>query len=221
MAETTGRGEIRDVMLETLQALSEQSLRRATESVSALLGHPVRLEVSGVRALALEGVSVLTAESDSASLAGLRFQIAGEGGGHIVILFPLATIFRMLRALLGTPEEPRPLSDQERSAVGEVGNILASSFLSALGDRLGKRLLPTPPEIHIDAISRLMQPVVADLRIRGAGLLVVQARFQDPEQRIEGRFYLVPELTSLEALTGSPPRPGGAGGGDETRRGEA
>jgi glycerol-3-phosphate dehydrogenase (NAD(P)+) len=67
-------------------------------------------------------------------MAGLRFQISGETGGQIIILFPVRTIFRMLRLLLGTQEGPRSMSDQERSAVQEVGNILVSAFLSGLGD---------------------------------------------------------------------------------------
>jgi chemotaxis protein CheC len=208
----TGHGEISEEVLGKFQALSQQSMRRAGESLSSLLGYPVRLEVSGIRALPIRALPGLGAAADTGLTAGLRFQITGEGGGHMVILLPLPTIFRMLRALLGTPEEPRPLSEQERSAVQEVGNILVSSFLSGMGDLLGKRLIPTPPQIAFDYIPRLMQQVVAELRSQGPEVLVVQALFQDPEREIEGRFVILSEVAALERMV----QPA-SGGHDEQR----
>jgi chemotaxis protein CheC len=106
----------------------------------------------------------------------------------------------MLLLLLGAGEEPRSLSDQERSAVQEVGNILVSSFLSGLGDLLGKRLLPSPPEIHLNDQPGLTRQVMADLAEQGSEVLVVRALFEDPEQRIEGHFFVLPEMVSLEAM---------------------
>jgi chemotaxis protein CheC len=192
--------QVRDATLVTLRVLSEHSLERASQSLMALLGHPVRLEVAGIRFVPLDELPPLLATTDTGVMAGLRFQIAGETGGQIIILFPLRTIFRMLRVLLGTQEEPRSLSEQERSAVQEVGNIVVSSFLSGLGDLLGKRLMPTPPEIHMNDHAGLMRQVMADLEGQGSVVLVVRALFEDPEQRIEGQFFVLPEMMSLEAM---------------------
>ena len=191
--------QIRDATLVKLRVLSEHSLGRAAQSLTALLGHPVRLAVSGISTVSTESLSRLLAVADAGVMAGLRFQIEGETGGQIIILFPLRTIFRMLRMLFGTREGSRSLSDQERSAVQEVGNILVSAFLSGLGDLLGKRLLPSPPEIHLDDLTALMRQVTEDLRRQGSEVLVVQALFEDPEQRIEGQFFVLPEMISLEA----------------------
>ncbi len=209
MAAETGQGveramtaqrQIRDATLVKLRVLSEHSLGRAAQSLTALLGHPVRLALSGITTVSIDALPRLLAAADSGVMAGLRFQIAGETGGQIIILFPQPTIFRMLRMLLGTKEGPRSLSDQERSAVQEAGNILVSAFLSGLGDLLGKRLLPSPPEIHLDDLKSLMRKVTEDLKGHESEVLVVQARFEDPEQRIEGQFFVLPEMVSLEAM---------------------
>jgi chemotaxis protein CheC len=196
----TARRHTQDATLVKLRVLSEHSLGRAAQSMTALLGHPVRLAVSGIKTVSMGALPRLLAAADTGVLAGLRFQIAGETGGQIIILFPLRTVFRMLRMLLGTHEGPRSLSDQERSAVQEVGNILVSAFLSGLGDLLGKRLLPSPPEIHLDDFPGLMRQVTGDLKGQEAEVLVVQALFEDPEQRIEGQFFVLPEMASLEAM---------------------
>lgn len=196
----TAERQVRDATLITLRVLSEHSLERASQSLMVLLGHPVRLAVSGIGIVRVDELPPLLATTDAGVMAGLRFQIAGETGGQIIILLPLRTIFRMLRVLLGTQEEPRSLSEQEQSAVQEVGNIVVSSFLSGLGDLLGKRLMPTPPEIHLDDHAGLMRQVMTDLEGQGSEVLVIQALFEDPEQRIEGQFFVLPEMTSLEAM---------------------
>jgi chemotaxis protein CheC len=187
-------------MLVKLRDLSEHSLGRAAQSLSALLGHPVRLAVSRITSVSSGELPALLAAAGAGVTAGLRVQIEGETGGQIIILFPLGTVLRMLRVLLGAHERPRSLSEEERSAVQEVGNILASSFLSGLGDLLGKRLMPSPPEIHLDDLKVMMGQVAADLTEHASEILVVQALFQDPEQLIEGRFFVLPEMASLEAL---------------------
>lgn len=194
-----GPGQIGAVELHRLRVLSDHSLRRAGESLTALLGHPVHLSLSEITAVPMDSLSALVVAADGEAMAGLRFQIRGGTGGQIIILFPLGTIFRMLRVLLGAREEPRSLSERERSAVQEVGNILVSSFLSGLGDLLGTRLMPTPPEIHLDDLPGLMRDVVAALQKEVSEVLVVKALFEDPGQRIEGQFFVLPEMASLEA----------------------
>ena len=99
---------------------------------------------------------------------------------------------------MGTPAEPRVLTETERSALQEVGNIVASSFLSELGDVLGRRLVPTAPEIQLDDIPRLVRDVIAGARAFGSDVLVVQGLLEDPERHIEGRVFVVPDLTTLE-----------------------
>jgi chemotaxis protein CheC len=193
------RRQMRDATLVKLRILSEHSLGRAAQSLTALLGHPVRLEVSGVTTVSTVALPRLLAAADTGVMAGLRFQIAGDLGGQIVILFPLRTIFRMLRLLLGIEEGLRSLSAQERSAVQEVGNILVSAFLSGLGDLLGKRLLPSPPEIHLDNLTAMMRQVTEELKGERPETLVVQAFFEDPEREMEGQFFMLSEMAPLEA----------------------
>lgn len=192
-------GAVSETILRQLRDLSAESLRRAGESLAGLLGHPVRLTVSDIRALSKSALTGLVEGSEAVLMAGLGFQIVGEVRGRMIILFPLTTIFRMLQALLGRAGDPRPLSGEERSAVQEVGNIVVSSFLSGLGDLLGKRLMPTPPEFHLDAFPALMRQATADLD-GGAEVLVIQALFEDPEQHIQGRFFVLPEVASLTSM---------------------
>jgi chemotaxis protein CheC len=201
----TGSGNTPDLALTRFRAVSEESLRRAGESMSGLLGHPIRLSVSAISTVPVSSLPDLTAEAVTGPMAGLLIRFSGEAAGEIVILFPLTTVFRMLGVLMKGHLRLLSLSETERSAVREVGNILASAFLSGLADLLGKRLLPSPPELHLDDVPGMIQQVMADLEGEGSEVLVVEALFEDPGQRIEGRFYVLPEAASLNTLLQAPP----------------
>jgi chemotaxis protein CheC len=194
------QGAISEEVLNRLRLLSQRSLECAGDSLAAVLNHPVQLKVSSIGVVSVSDLHGLLGEGGEVRMAGLRFHITGEAAGQIVLLFPLPTIFRMLRVLLGVQEESRLLSEYERSAVQEVGNIVVSSFLSGLGDLVGKRLIPTPPELHLDGSHGLVRQVMANLKEQGSEVFVIQALFEDPERRIEGRFFVLPELLSLQPL---------------------
>jgi chemotaxis protein CheC len=186
--------------LARVRALSDRSLSRAERSLGLMLGHPVRLavrEVHGVPSSALPG---LVEDAARDRVAALLFRILGQGAGWILLLFPLPTIYRLLQLLMGTPAHPRDLTGMERSAVGEVGNLVASSFLSELGEAVGRRLMPSPPEIHFEQIPRVVRELLASLHALAAEAVVIQARLEDREGVIQGRFFVVPEVGTLEPI---------------------
>lgn len=184
--------------LARIRGLSERGLSRAAESLGRMLGHPVRFAGQEIRSLRSSALPALADAVDGGSMAALRIEIHGEGSGWILILLPLPTVYRFLQALMGIPAEPRDLAETERSAIQEVGNIVASSFLSELGDLLGRRFLPSVPEIHLDNVPGLVRGVLASVRDLGLEVLVVHALLEDRERHIQGRVFVVPAVSALE-----------------------
>ena len=186
--------------LARIRRLSERGLARAAESLGRMLGNPVRFTGREFRSLRASALPYLVGAAGG-SPAVLRIEIRGEGGGWILILLPLPTVYRLLQALMGIPAEPRDLTEIERSAIQEVGNVVASAFLSELGDRLGRRFLPSAPEIHLDDVPRVVRGVLASVRDVGSDVLVLQAVLEDRERHIQGRIFVVPAVSALESVS--------------------
>lgn len=183
-----------------VQGISERSLSRAERSLGMMLGHSVRFAVRGVHGISSSALPSLAEDADWDRFAGLRFRILGQGSGWILLLFSRLTVYRLLQLLMGTPANPRDLTEMECSAVREVGNLLASSFLSELGDLVGRRLMPSPPELHFEEVPRVVREVLASLHALVAEVVVIQARLEDAEGDIHGRFFVVPEVGVLEPI---------------------
>ena len=179
--------------------LSERGLSRAADSVGRMLGHPVRLTLQEVQELPSSTLSVLTGGA-TLPMAGLQIRFHGDVAGWIFIVLPLPTVYRILQALTGTPAEPRALTEMERSAVQEVGNIVASSFASELGDLLGRRLIPSAPEFHLDNLPRLLRDMIASARALGPEVAVVQGHFDEPARGIEGRVFIAIEAGAFASV---------------------
>jgi chemotaxis protein CheC len=194
------RGGVLSPDLARVQGISDRSLSRAERSLGTMLGHSVRFAVRGVHAVSSSALPSLAEDAERDRLAVLRFRILGQGGGWILLLFSRPTIYRLLQLLMGTPATPRDLTEMERSAVREVGNLLASSFLSELGDLVGRRLMLSPPEIHFEQIPRVVRELLGSLPALGREVLVIQARLEDPGGSIHGRYFVVPEVGTLEPI---------------------
>ncbi|WP_305041508.1 chemotaxis protein CheC, partial [Geoalkalibacter sp.] len=89
------------------------------------------------------------------------------------------------------------------STLKEVGNILASAYLSALGGLLGVRLLPTVPALACDMAGAVIDPILIDLGQAGDVALMLETEFhsrQDEGRVMQGHFFLLPDPDSLQAL---------------------
>jgi len=179
--------------LARIRELSERGLSRAAESLARLLGYPVRFSGPQIQRSGSSPLSDLT-DAAAGSLAALRIAIHGQGSGWILILLPLPTVYRFLQVLMGTPAEPRELTATERSAIQEVGNIVASSFLSELGDRVGRRFLPSAPECYLSGVPEAVRDALASVHRLGPDVLVVQAALEDGEGRIQGRIFIMSDV---------------------------
>lgn len=186
------------------QQLCERGMSRAAEALGRLLGRPVqwaRLEIRDPGSSAMPAL----ADDGDGNAAALRIQFHGDGRGWILILIPYPAVTHLLRTLLGTRAEPRDLTEIERSAIQELGNVAASSFLTEIGDRLGRRLLPSVPEITLGNAGDALRVLLAAVAERGEGVLVVQALLEDRERDIHARIFIVQEPGALTAASRGAP----------------
>jgi chemotaxis protein CheC len=168
-----------------------------------MLGCPLCLTVTAVGDPLASALPAVADDVEGRPVAVLRVRIDGGGRGWALILLPISALYPVLQRLLGTPGEPHDLTEIDRSAVLEFGNVLASSFLSELGDRLGRRVLPSPPELHLDDVRPPVRDVLAWARALDSEVGVVQARLEVSGRGIEGQVFVVLDVGALLMTPGA------------------
>jgi chemotaxis protein CheY-P-specific phosphatase CheC len=127
---------------ESLYELTSLGAIRAAHALSTILGHQIAAGAPKVQQLDREW-------ADGQWGTGVIFEAEGELSGLVAILLP--TISRkVLGALLLGKDTPRNHEAASRSALRELGNIVASHTLSGMADRLGSRILLSVPTLVME-----------------------------------------------------------------------
>ncbi|MBI4745883.1 MAG: chemotaxis protein CheC [Deltaproteobacteria bacterium] len=93
-----------------------------------------------------------------------------------------------------------PLSEMGASTLKEVGNILASAYLSVLGNMLDITLIPSIPSLAHDMVGAVVDIVLSDLSEIGDTAFVFETEFYDITDDIKGHFFLLPDPESIEVI---------------------
>ena len=87
-----------------------------------------------------------------------------------------------------------------KSAMSELGHILGSHYVSAIGDLLGLRLMTEPPDMSVDTGEELFTILKEEIGLLKKLSLVITTSVIVTDFRITGTFLFIPNLETLQEL---------------------
>lgn len=137
----------------------------------------------------------------SAATVGVYMRVSGEASGHVAFLWPETSAFRLAEQLLQcAPGEVLELGELERSALMEVGNILASSYLVAIGNLTGLQLLASPMAIAVDMSAAILSEIGVEVAMVADEAFIIVTHIGEAIDNVEGCFIFIPESGSLPLI---------------------
>lgn len=183
--------------LDFLKELSNIGAGHAATAFSQLIRKQVRMRVPKVSVVELSAVPELIGGSEKL-VSGIYLQLLGGARGGILLIFPEDSSRALLNLLLKRSEDP--LSEMGISTMKEVGNILASAYLSTLGNMLNITLIPSIPSYAYDMVGAVVDIVLVQLAEVGDIAFVFETEFYDVEEDIKGHFFLLPDPDSIDVI---------------------
>jgi chemotaxis protein CheC len=148
--------ELNDMQLDGLREIANIGSGTAATALSGMLGRPVDLNVPKALALALaDAVDAVGTPGDEVTAVVLG--VTGDLHATVVLLFD-PTSAETISSLLGVDASD---SEMALSALGEVGNILGSSYIGAMGQMAGLTLEPSPPSAIADMLGAIVATALA------------------------------------------------------------
>jgi chemotaxis protein CheC len=165
----------------------------AASALSQLLGRPVEMGYSEALLTALaEAIDRIGAPMSRSALVDTP--IAADGG-TVLLVFPDDTGERLCE-LLGTS-----LDDElGRTALQEVGNILATSYLNAIVEMTGMQLEPEPPTVSVDLLGQMLSESAASGGNPTDPTILMRSQFTVQASTAKFSFLFVPRIGSVETL---------------------
>jgi chemotaxis protein CheC len=185
-----------------LKEINEQAAEKASESLGKLIVAPVDVKMRTTSVKRIEELQEETGEEKV--VVGIYLPLSGDLQGSALLTFPMETALPLSDLLVRRKvSTARELSELDKSALKEVGNILVGSYLTVLANRLQIKVIEGLPYLSIDMLGALMEQAVAETAQHSEKVLVVEVTFRFEAAEIKGQLILALLAEELEALVGS------------------
>ncbi|KIL39227.1 chemotaxis protein CheY [Gordoniibacillus kamchatkensis] len=193
--------ELREFQLDVLKEVGNIGAGHAATALSTLLNKPVDMQVPKVRMLPFEEISASIGGEEQVVLA-IFLRVEGEAPGNMFFILALESAKKLLKNLVGLQQvsEEGEYTELELSALNEIGNILAGSYLSSLADFTKLHLSPTVPSLAIDMAGAVLSFGLLQFGQMGDQALLIETKFLEGNHEVEGHFFLIPDPESFDKI---------------------
>lgn len=196
----TGFQNLSGNQLDALREIGNIGAGNSATALSQLINRRIDMNVPKVTIVPLDEVPELVGGPE-AVVVGVFLRVYGRAPSNILFLLPQECAFYLVDTLLGKKRgETQFLDVMDESALMEIGNILAGSYLNALFTFTNLALLPSIPALAMDMAGAILNVVLVQLGQMGDHALVIETKFESDDDGINGHFFLVPDPGSLETI---------------------
>lgn len=189
-----------DNQKDALKEIGNICAGNAATALSQLLDRKITIVVPRILFLPIEQVPQAVGGVD-VLVAGLMLRVLGDLPSNIIFIFSQKDALALASLLTGKQVSGSSImTDLERSALKEVGVILANAYLGALGSFVGLGLVPTVPELIVDMAGAIMDYILIELSCKSEFALLVESEFREPSASVTGHFFLIPNPDGLELI---------------------
>jgi chemotaxis protein CheC len=191
--------EFTAVQMDALQELANIGSAHSATTLSQMLNTNIGMSVPKIDIIDISKVGDFLSDELTTMVV---FEIQGDipHGGFLILHFPRDSAKRTANIMQGTSEFDHPFSEMDQSAILEVGNIMISSFLSAVSDLIGMGLLPSPPVLVVDMAHAAITSLVAQMTVEVDDVILFRVKLTSDEHKITGNILIFLEVNTLQQI---------------------
>ncbi len=191
---------VNETGLDTWVRLASKGAANAITSLSRLVGHEVDVISLSARPVLVKDAASLLGGPETRTV-GIYLGVTGSAAAHVLIVYQPKTAQGLVEILLGSAPGSTDLQgEMEQSVLGEVGNIMGSSFLATLADASGLDLRVSPPAVMMDMAGAILDVAMSSILEESAHALVVETNFSTEDRQISGTLLVMPSPDLLRTL---------------------
>lgn len=188
------------MQLDVLREVGNIGSGNATTALSSMIGKMVDIEVPSVRILGFQD-AIDTAGGAEKIVAGILVRLDGDIDGMMLFLLEEDLVAFIVEAFFGRKVDTMfELTDTERSALQEMGNIMASSYVNAIAQLAGMTINVDIPVMSMDMLGAIMSVPAIEMGEMGDKLLYIDNNMIIDNINVKSKMMLVPTIGSLDNL---------------------
>lgn len=186
--------------MDVLKEVGNIGAGNAATALSRLLDKPIDMAVPKVQMLPFEAIAERVGGAEKVVLA-VFFRVEGDTPGNLFFILSPEAAKKLLQRLAGIQvEDDEQFSEMEWSALSEIGNILAGSYISSLADFTSLAMTPTVPALALDMAGAILGYGLLQFGEMGDSALLIDTTFIEGQHEVEGQFFLIPDPESFAKI---------------------
>lgn len=189
--------------IDVLKEIGNIGAGNAATSLAQMMNREVNMVTPVVRILDISEADNALGGPETLSVAIL---VELFGDIHGIMMFVISQDFTkvLLNSLLGQSHiNCMHLSDMEKSALSEIGNIMIGSYANSIATLSKLNIQISVPAVTSDMVGALLTVPAAEMGSVSDKIIFVQDDFITSNKTISADMLLIPDINSLNKLMGS------------------
>lgn len=193
--------DVNSMYFDVLKEIGNIGSGNATTAIANMIGLKIDMKVPQVKLLSFQQLGSAICPEDEI-IVGTFLEVKGDISGSMMFLMRIPSARYLVDKLMmnqSSEEGKSDFSEMELSALKEIGNIIAGSYLNALSTLTNMTIVPSVPYITIDMAAAILSVPAIQFGQYGDNALMIETEFGD-EVMIDGYFILMPDLESYDSI---------------------
>ena len=191
--------QINDMYVDVLRELGNIGAGNATTAIASMLSIRINMNVPKVALMEASKMGSSICPEDEI-IVGVFLEVKGNIEGSMMFLLKMDSAYYLVNRLMGRDVNYQgDFDEMDLSALKEIGNIIAGSYLSALSAMTNLVITPSIPYIAVDMAASILSVPAIEFGRYGEHALLIETEFGN-EVMINGYFILMPERSSYEKI---------------------
>ncbi len=172
----------------------------AMTALSSMIGQMVDIEVPAVNILGFQE-AIDYAGGPEKTVVGIIVPIKDDIEGEILFLLENDIVELVVSTFFGTTDiDLLNLSPEMTSALTELGNIMAASYVNAIAELTGMKIEVEIPMLSVDMLGAIMSVPAAQMGELSDKLLYIDNLMLIDKVSVKSKMMLLPTVESLDKL---------------------
>ncbi len=194
--------DVNNMYLDVLKELGNIGAGNATTAIANMLGMKIDMNVPNIRLIEVSDLGQAIGAEEEVVI-GIFLEVQQDVEGSMMFMLDIPSARYLVNKLMMTDVSPEvPFGEMELSALKEIGNIIAGSYLSAMSSLTNLVIVPSIPYIAVDMAASILSVPAIEFGRFGDNALLIQTEIC-ADVAINGYFILMPEQDSYVKILSS------------------
>lgn len=192
--------EINDLQFDVLKEIANIGAGNATTALSKLLDAKVDMKVPNIQFMEFKELAEAIGGAENL-VVGILLILESSIDGMMMFVLESTSAEQIVNVLMGRATgNLSEFTEMDLSALQEIGNIIAGSYLSAISAFTNMTVTSSVPYLSIDMAGAILSVPAIEFGKISDHALLIETEFGDKQTIINGYFILIPTLDAFRKI---------------------